>query len=59
MSNYKRLLTDLNDTFFLFGMRGTGKTSWARAHFSDAFWFNLIEVLAFNAFVTKWASGDI
>lgn len=51
MSNYARLLTPPNDTFFLFGMRGTGKTSWARKNFPEAFWFNLLDEGLFQRFL--------
>jgi predicted AAA+ superfamily ATPase len=42
MATYTRLLTPPDSSFFLFGLRGTGKTSWAKGHFGDAEWFNLL-----------------
>jgi uncharacterized protein len=42
MLNYTRALTPLNTSFFLFGLRGSGKTSWAKNHFVEAKWFNLL-----------------
>lgn len=30
-------------SFFLFGPRGTGKSTWLKQHFSDAFWIDLLE----------------
>jgi predicted AAA+ superfamily ATPase len=39
---YKRLLTIPNYSFFLFGPRGTGKTTCLREHLPAALWFNLL-----------------
>ena len=41
----KRLLksTDLHQSFFLFGPRGTGKTSWVREHFPQALYIDLLK----------------
>lgn len=47
--NIVRALTPPKRSFFLFGPRGTGKSTWVREHFKDALWFNLLktsEVLA-------------
>ncbi|MFZ5912497.1 MAG: ATP-binding protein [Chloroflexota bacterium] len=41
---YTRLLQPLeNKSFFLFGPRGTGKTTWVKAHFPDAVYLDLLE----------------
>ncbi|PWU21250.1 MAG: ATPase, partial [Bdellovibrio sp.] len=37
--NYKPLK---NKSFFLFGPRGTGKTTWLKAHYSNAFFVDLL-----------------
>ena len=39
---YTRLLTNPNYSFFLFGPRGTGKTTWLRTHYPGALWKNLL-----------------
>lgn len=39
---YPRLLTPPERSFFLFGPRGTGKTTWLRQAFVDALWFDLV-----------------
>lgn len=39
---YTRLLAPPDRSFFLFGPRGTGKTTWLRQAFPDAVWFDLI-----------------
>lgn len=35
-------------SFFLFGPRGTGKTTWLKAHLPDAFFINLLESEYYN-----------
>ena len=37
-----RHLTPPSRSFFLFGPRGTGKSTWLRTHFPQALWFNLL-----------------
>ncbi|MGH6692892.1 MAG: ATP-binding protein, partial [Gammaproteobacteria bacterium] len=39
---YTRLATVPDHSFFLFGPRATGKTTWLRQHLGDALWFNLL-----------------
>lgn len=39
---YARLLAPPDHSFFLFGPRATGKTTWLRHHLGDALWFNLL-----------------
>lgn len=39
---YPRSLRPPGRTFFLFGPRGTGKTTWLRGEFPDAHWVNLL-----------------
>ena len=39
---YTRLLPVPNHTFFLFGPRGTGKTTWLQQNFLAAKWFDLV-----------------
>ena len=44
MSNYyKRILQPPDGSFFLFGLRGTGKSSWIRSHFKNAYSFDLLD----------------
>ena len=40
---YKRLLQLPNQSFFLFGPRGTGKTSWVKKNIPDSLYFDLLE----------------
>lgn len=39
---YTRLASLPDHSFFLFGPRATGKTTWFRRHLGDALWFNLL-----------------
>ncbi len=39
---YQRFATVPDHSFFLFGPRATGKTTWLRRHLGDALWFNLL-----------------
>lgn len=43
-----RLLTPPNHSFFLFGPRSTGKTTWLRKRFTDAYWVNLLDPTTYN-----------
>jgi len=40
---YTRSLKAPNHSFFLFGPRSTGKTTWLRTVLKDAFWFDLLK----------------
>jgi len=39
----RRLLQPPNRSFFLFGARGTGKSTWLRQHFREAVWLDLLD----------------
>lgn len=39
---FTRLLTPQNHSFFLFGPRGTGKSTWLKQHFSRALFYDLL-----------------
>jgi predicted AAA+ superfamily ATPase len=43
MTTQLRFLLPPKGHFFLFGPRGTGKTTWLRATFPDALWFDLLD----------------
>ena len=50
----KRLIKPLkNHSFFLFGPRGSGKTSWLNAHFSseEALYINLLDPILYDEFL--------
>jgi predicted AAA+ superfamily ATPase len=44
---FTRLLEVPNRSFFLFGPRGTGKTTWLRRVLPDALWFDLLRTQTF------------
>ncbi|MBI5490453.1 MAG: ATP-binding protein [Deltaproteobacteria bacterium] len=48
---YARCLVPPETSFFLFGMRGTGKTTWARKHFSDARWIDLLREDVYQSYL--------
>ncbi|MDP3786591.1 MAG: AAA family ATPase, partial [Candidatus Omnitrophota bacterium] len=46
---YSRLIEPPKDkSFFLFGPRGTGKTTWVKARFANALYLDLLEAELFN-----------
>ncbi len=46
---YSRIVTvPKNKSFFLFGPRGTGKTTWVKKSFPDAIYIDLLESRLFN-----------
>ncbi len=51
---YARLLAPPRDkSFFLFGPRGTGKTTWVRSVFPDAVYLDLLEAELFTGFTAN------
>ena len=53
---YSRLLNipiDHNKSFFLFGPRGTGKTTWIKNSFSEALYFDLLEFDLYNDLLAR------
>lgn len=53
---YARLLNlkDFNDqSVFLFGPRGTGKTSWVKKHIPDALYFDLLDSDVYSDFLAR------
>jgi uncharacterized protein len=48
---YRRLLTPPRQSFFLFGMRGVGKSTWARQAFPDAPRFDLLDEGVFHSYL--------
>jgi predicted AAA+ superfamily ATPase len=48
---YGRLLKAPRPSFFLFGMRGTGKSTWARRTFPDAPYFDLLDEGLFQSYL--------
>lgn len=49
---FKRFFTPPQQSYFLLGPRGTGKTTWLRKQYSDAYWLDLLEPDLFRLFST-------
>lgn len=48
---YKRFFTPpAHSSYFLFGPRGTGKSTWLKAHYADAYWIDLLDPESFRFF---------
>lgn len=47
---YKRFFTPPGESYFLFGPRGTGKSTWLKSHYPNAFWVNLLDPETFRLF---------
>lgn len=43
MKNKQRFIKEPKGSFFLFGPRGTGKSTWLRERLADALWFDLLD----------------
>jgi uncharacterized protein len=53
---YRRLInidTNTRSSIFLFGPRGTGKTSWVKSHLKDILYFDLLNTGIFNDFLAR------
>lgn len=54
MGNYiKRLFTAPDGNFFIFGPRGTGKSTWLEETFSDAYLIDLLDDRIYRQFIAK------
>lgn len=52
MDLVNRFFKDPRDSFFLFGPRGTGKSTWLKANFPDALFVDLLDPDSFRTYVT-------
>jgi len=48
-----RIFTSPKHNFFLFGPRGTGKTTWLRQNYPDAIWIDLLEPDVFRSYSAR------
>ena len=53
MTSLPRFLATPRGSFFLFGPRGTGKTTWLRAKFPDALVVDLLRAEEFRRFAAR------
>jgi hypothetical protein len=49
----KRILKAPSQSFFLLGPRGTGKSTWLRAHFPDAYVIDLLSEATFQSLLAN------
>ncbi len=50
---YKRIIqTTQSNSFFLFGPRGTGKTSWLKKNYKNALYFDLLDSITYRKLLT-------
>ena len=58
---YNRELKPPNHSFFLFGPRATGKTTWLRGALKAQLWVNLllVEGLPLELFLSRLWNGEI
>ena len=47
---YKRFFIPPKQSYFLFGPRGTGKSTWLKSYYPDAFWIDLIDPEIFRIY---------
>ncbi len=47
---HERFFTPPEESYFLFGPRGTGKSTWLKAHYPNAYWVNLLDPETFRLF---------
>jgi uncharacterized protein len=50
---YKRFFTPPQQSYFLFGPRGTGKSTWLKQHYPNAYWINLLDPEVFRFFTAS------
>jgi predicted AAA+ superfamily ATPase len=53
MATVSRFFQDPGMSFFLFGPRGTGKTTWLRETFTDALWIDLLSPEVFRRYSAR------
>ena len=64
METIPRNLKTLSSSFFLFGLRGTGKSTWLRQYFPEALWIDLLDPREQRIFrahpehLIEWLMGD-
>jgi predicted AAA+ superfamily ATPase len=51
--NYRRLATPPKGSFFLFGLRGVGKSTWVRSEFDEAYVVDLLDESRFQTLVAN------
>lgn len=50
MAYIKRFFKPPKESYFLFGPRGTGKSTWLKRHYPDALWIDLLDLQQFRSY---------
>ncbi len=53
MKHKKRFFKGTRQHYFLFGPRGTGKSTWLQRHYGDAVWIDLLDPLQFRTYEAR------
>lgn len=53
MKTIERILPDQSRSFFLFGPRGVGKSTWMRSQYKDALWIDLLNPETLRNFIAR------
>ena len=53
MELVRRFLIDSNESYFLFGPRGTGKSTWLKLHYPKALYIDLLTPASFREFSSQ------
>ena len=53
MALITRLISSTQQHYFLFGPRGTGKSTWLRQQFSDAIWLDLLDSSIYRMYLAR------
>lgn len=48
---FQRFFSAPQHSYFLFGPRGTGKSTWLKQHYPDAYWINLLDPEIYRFFL--------
>lgn len=56
MRHYRRLTIPPKGSFFLFGVRGVGKSTWVREQFHDAYHIDLLDEFRYHALLANLVS---
>lgn len=53
MERFQRVIEEAQKSFFLFGARGTGKSTWLKQRFSDAKWVDLLDEGLYQSYLAR------
>lgn len=53
MTKLKRFFKESRQHFFLFGPRGTGKSTWLKENYADAGWIDLLDAASYRSYLAR------